>query len=68
VEELVFENERYLPLRGWSPSNLLATERRRYSRAGQSYSIFPNVPLPPGWEWEGPWHMDTSGEAAWCAD
>ncbi|GIL84698.1 hypothetical protein Vretifemale_13315, partial [Volvox reticuliferus] len=61
VEEEVYENERFIPLLGWSSNNLLPTERRRYSRHGHSYSSFPLVPLPPGWEWEGPWQVETAG-------
>lgn len=62
VDEEVYENQRYMPLRGWGAGNLLPTERKRYSRAGHSYSTFPLVPLPPGWEWEGPWQAETAGE------
>ncbi|GLI59136.1 hypothetical protein VaNZ11_000961, partial [Volvox africanus] len=61
AEEEAYENERFIPLLGWSSNNLLPTERRRYSRHGQSYSSFPLVPLPPGWEWEGPWQVETAG-------
>ena len=51
AEEEVFENERYIPLRGWgSRGALLPGERRRYSdRAGaRSAAEFPSPPLPPG--------------------
>lgn len=61
VEESVMENARYVPLRGWSSKHLLPTERKRYSRNGISFASFPVVPLPPGWEWEGPWLVDTNG-------
>ena len=51
MEVEVFENERYMPIRGWgSRGNLLPAERRRYSaRDGSaSGSDFPSPPLPPG--------------------
>ena len=51
AEEEVFENERYIPIRGWgSRGALLPGERRRYSsRSGaRSTSEFPSPPLPPG--------------------
>ena len=66
VEEDVFEHERYVPLFGWSHKHLLPTERKRYNRlrqaGGRSSSSFPAVELPPGWEWEGPWEVEGSGE------
>lgn len=52
AEEEVFENERYMPIRGWaSRGNLLPAERRRYSGrdGGRSANDFPSPPLPPGW-------------------
>ncbi|KXZ49125.1 hypothetical protein GPECTOR_23g54 [Gonium pectorale] len=63
VCEEVFETQRYLPLRGWSCKNLLPHESRAYSRdsrGGGGSSEFPDVPLPAGWEWEGPWKVDLS--------
>ena len=53
VEEEVFENERFLPIRGWSSGNLLPTDRRRYSHGRQqpaagSTSDFPRIQLPDG--------------------
>lgn len=50
-EEEVFENERFLPLKGWgSRGNLLALERKRYSTrdGSQSANDFPQFPLPEG--------------------
>lgn len=45
----VFENERLLPLRGWSASNLLPTDRKRYSGpSGRNGSDFPVITLEPG--------------------
>ncbi|KAK9908805.1 hypothetical protein WJX75_003140 [Coccomyxa subellipsoidea] len=54
-EEEIFENERFLPIKGWG--NSLPTERKRYSTrdGSQSAAEFPSLPLPQGWEWEGPW-------------
>lgn len=52
MEVEIFENERFIPIRGWgSRGNLLPTERRRYSTrdASQSFSEFPSVSLPEGW-------------------
>jgi vacuolar protein sorting-associated protein 13A/C len=49
AEEEVFEYERYLPMRGWSPDHLGGLDPRRYSRFrnGAASSIgFPKVPLP----------------------
>ncbi|KAK9815130.1 hypothetical protein WJX73_008307 [Symbiochloris irregularis] len=61
VEEDLFENERFILLRGWSGSNLLPTERKRFSRAGSSFPEFPRVPLPDGWEWDGQWEVEKRG-------
>ena len=49
TEEEIFENERYIPIRGWS-SSLLPTERRRYSTrdGSQSFNDFPMMHLPSG--------------------
>ena len=48
VEEELFENERFMLLRGWSGSHLLPTERRRFTRSSQSFSEFPRIPSPDG--------------------
>lgn len=48
VEEEVFEYERYLPLRGWSPDHLKGLDPHRYSRhkdGSRGSSSFPRVPL-----------------------
>jgi hypothetical protein len=48
----VFENERYIPIKGWgSGGHLLPTDKRRYS--GRNLSSrgamqFPFIHLPPG--------------------
>lgn len=64
VEEEVFENERYVPLLGWSSHNLLPTERKRFSKrsGGSSSHEFPTIVLPPDWEWAGAWHVETTGK------
>lgn len=52
----VFENERFMPLRGWGArGNLLPGERGRFSSrsGGRSWPEFPEVRLPGGWQWEG---------------
>ena len=51
IEEEIFENERYLPIRGWgSRGGLLPTERRRFSSrdGSQSFNDFPTLHLPNG--------------------
>jgi vacuolar protein sorting-associated protein 13A/C len=53
VEEEVFENERYIPIRGWSSRNLTPLDRRRFSYGrdqaiNDSTTAFPRVPLPNG--------------------
>ncbi|KAK9834254.1 hypothetical protein WJX81_000411 [Elliptochloris bilobata] len=63
VAEEVFENERFMPLRGWGArGNLLPGERGRFStRSGaRSWPDFPDVRLPDGWQWEGPWEVEVS--------
>ena len=48
-EVAVFENERFMPLRGWNSSNLLPTDRKRYSGpGGQNTSDFPILNLDSG--------------------
>lgn len=49
VEEEVFEYERYLPLRGWSPDHLKGLDPHRYCRqrsSGKGSTTFPKVQLP----------------------
>ncbi len=49
VEEEVFEYERYVPMLGWSPNNLMPVDPNRYSRArngSRSSSDFPSISLP----------------------
>ena len=79
VEVSVFENQRYIPLRGWgSRGHLLPTDRfRRFvpddgrspagGRADSSWE-FPAPALPRGWEWEGAWQVDRGGAGAKSKD
>lgn len=49
MEEEVFEYERYLPLRGWSPDHLKGLDPHRYCRqrdGSRGSSSFPKVQLP----------------------
>ena len=52
MEIEVYENERYLPLKGWgSKGHLLPTDRSKYSlgrRNAKSQMDFPVFPLPQG--------------------
>jgi hypothetical protein len=77
VEEEVFEYERYLPLRGWSPNHLSSLDPRQFSRyrsGAHSSSNFPRVPLPAVsavlWSMAGAEHcpdsvLDFCGYQAW---
>eukprot|EP00210_Caulerpa_lentillifera_P006209 g5933.t1 len=59
VEHEIFESERYLPVVGWK--SRMAIDRKRYSldsKGIRQYSHFPNIDLPKGWEWKGPWQLD----------
>ena len=53
AEEEIFENERYIPIRGWSSNNLNPlTDRKRYSlgrsSGSRSVSEIPKLPLEEG--------------------
>ena len=51
VEEVVFEHERVIFLKGWSPKHLLPTERRRFSRTADGAASdmdFPEIQCPSG--------------------
>lgn len=45
----MFENERFMPLRGWSSACLLPTDRSRYTGPrGSNSDTFPQIGLEPG--------------------
>ena len=47
----VFENERYVPIMGWSAKGLLPTDRRRFTVGRNDTEGMPEFPvlrLPPG--------------------
>lgn len=45
----MFENERFMPLRGWSSACLLPTDRARYTGPrGSNSDAFPQIGLEPG--------------------
>lgn len=51
AEDTVFEHERVIFLKGWSPQYLLPTERKRYSRSSDGASSgmeFPDIQCPSG--------------------
>ncbi len=51
TEETVFEHERVIFLKGWSPKYLLPTERKRFSRSSDGASSdmeFPDIQCPSG--------------------
>lgn len=58
VVEDVFEYERYLPLKGWSPDHLKGLDPHRYSRqrdGSRGSTSFPKVQLPPVSKFDGVW-------------
>ena len=63
VEE-VFENERLIPIRGWGtpPLSAVGKFKGRFSArsGGKNSDEFPQKEAPPGWQWMGPWQLDTS--------
>jgi len=64
VEEEVFQNQRYIPVIGWTSAYMLPADRKQFSTSegGMSSDSFPEVKaLPPGWEWDGLWFVDTTG-------
>lgn len=56
----------------YSHENLFITDRKRFSRkstGAQNSSDFPNIALPDGWEWLGPWEIEKIGHVdanGWC--
>jgi hypothetical protein len=65
-DEEVWENQRFIPFKGFSVSNLLPGERAAYSTVdGQTplsddNTRFPTCDLPPGWAWSTKWQTDTT--------
>ena len=52
AEDSVFEHQRVIFLKGWSPKYLLPTERKRFSRSSDGASSdmeFPDIQCPSGW-------------------
>ena len=77
VEEEVWENERWVLLKGWgSPGMMpqdLATGKRRFRHGGQGYDDFPGVSCPAGARSASPpWEallmraLLTCCEPCWC--
>ena len=58
----VYESERFYPFVGWTEpkGNLDEYFTGRFGELGgaNSTSHFPDVPLPEGWRWDGPWELD----------
>ncbi|GLH00192.1 Tectonin beta-propeller repeat-containing protein [Gryllus bimaculatus] len=61
IKEESYENERWLPVEGFS-SRLLPTDRYHYSsQDGTRDRSFDKVTLPSmAWQWEGEWHRETT--------
>jgi len=72
AEEECFENQRWLPLKGFGGTHMLPTERKQFSRRDGARSVSTNpmktdgwmnsegdlVALPKGWSWQGDWRID----------
>ena len=63
VIEEIFENQRFVPLAGWSSKHLFPTERKRWcdARGSNSTSSIEEATarqLPPGHEWKGQWEVN----------
>lgn len=63
VEEEVYENERWVSLKGWAASNLRPDDPSHFQHQRQLYDSFPDVPAPVGWEWDSGWELDRGGGA-----
>jgi hypothetical protein len=64
VEEEVYQNQRYIPVIGWTSAYMLPADRKQFSthEGGMSSDSFPEVKaLPQGWHWDGDWFVDTTG-------
>jgi len=53
-----YENNRFIPLRGWSDS-LLPTDPKKWTdRGGDEDRSKDQCELPDGWVWKGDWYID----------
>nr|CAD7586073.1 unnamed protein product [Timema genevievae] len=61
IKEESYENERWLPLEGFS-GRLLPTDRYHFSSAdGTKDRSFEKIRSPSmAWQWEGDWHLETT--------
>ncbi|XP_063242841.1 tectonin beta-propeller repeat-containing protein isoform X2 [Bacillus rossius redtenbacheri] len=61
IKEEAYENERWLPLEGFS-GRLLPTDRYHYSSCdGSKDRGLDKIRLPSmAWQWEGEWHLETT--------
>ncbi|KAJ9585855.1 hypothetical protein L9F63_020497, partial [Diploptera punctata] len=61
IKEEAYENERWLPLEGFS-GRLLPTDRFHYSsQDGTRDRSLDKIRLPSmAWQWEGEWHLETT--------
>lgn len=61
MKEEAYENERWLPLEGFS-NRLLPTDRYNFSNVdGTVNRAIDRIRLPSmAWQWEGDWHLDCS--------
>eukprot|EP00898_Chlorokybus_atmophyticus_P001275 jgi/Chlat1/2148/Chrsp17S02730 len=72
VVEEVFENQRYIPIKGWgSKGHFLPTDRKHWSWRDGSHSSeeFVEPPLPEDWSWTSEWRVETTGHVdkeGWC--
>ncbi|KAM7358465.1 tectonin beta-propeller repeat-containing peroxin 23 [Cochliomyia hominivorax] len=59
VKEEAYENERWLPIEGFS-KKLLPTDRYKFSSAdGQQDRTIEKIRLPSmAWQWDGDWHLE----------
>ena len=60
----LYENERWVVIRGWSPKNLLPTERPHWTDAN-NVSRPRDPELANGWEWGGEWKV-SPGDGESC--
>eukprot|EP00755_Sulcionema_specki_P021418 Sspe_Gene.13323::Locus_4567_Transcript_1_1_Confidence_1.000_Length_1501::g.13323::m.13323 len=55
---VVYENERWFPVTGWS-KKLLPTDRSPWSDRDGRYKLSKDMPLPPDCRWEGSWTIES---------